>query len=208
MYNLKFKGIYKNEQQLLDGKLLPESAQRINAPSGIVEENLFGVLFIPFIISINLIIFFSKEFYIECDIITLNICSILSLIVSFIFSLMCIFISMYILYNKKLEKEVWIHVKSLTIFIHCNGLALRKRYVLINLLPILLFGLIPNILWAIGIFDSNFYLSFSIMMFCSIFILFNVGQVIKAIKVLKQAPKNSMIINHGFKLYWYKEESL
>ena len=130
MYNLKFKGIYKNEQQLLDGKLLPESAQRINAPSGIVEENLFGVLFIPFIISINLIIFFSKEFYIECDIITLNICSILSLIVSFIFSLMCIFISMYILYNKKLEKEVWIHVKSLTIFIHCIGLALRKRYVL------------------------------------------------------------------------------
>ncbi|MBE6072335.1 MAG: hypothetical protein E7208_10285 [Clostridium butyricum] len=204
MYNIKFKGSYKNESQLLDGALLPENAKRINAPTGIAEMNLFAILFMPFIFMINLVIFFSKGFILEFDIVILTICCILVLLVSIIFYMLCAFVSTYMLYNNELEKEVWIHVKSLTIFIHCNGSTSRKRYVLINLLPILLLGLIPNILWAIGIFDLNFYLSYSIMIFCSIFILSNVIQVIKAIKILKQAPKNSMIINHGFKLYWYE----
>lgn len=206
MYNFRFKGSYKNESQLLDGALLPENAERINAPTGIAEMNLFVILFMPFIFMINFIIFFRKGFILEIDIFTLSICCTLVLLLSIIFYMLCTSVSTCMLYNNELEKEVWIHVKSLTIFIHCNGSTSRKRYVLINLLPILLLGLIPNILWAIGIFDLNFYLSYSIMMFCSIFILSNVIQVIKAIKVLKQSPKNSIIINYGFKLYWYNEE--
>lgn len=203
MENLRFKGIYKSESQILHGEL-PPNAVKFKEPRNMIELNLLGFAVIIFIVIIWLIIFNHKEFIFEPNPLKkLVILEIMAICLSLVLSILNYFNAIQILYPKNCEKEIWLYAKLLTIIIYCNGPVPRNRFIMVNSLPSIIFGFFPFALWGIGFFDFNSYLSFFIMVFSLVNIVFNIGMLIKSFTALTQAPENSTIRNYGFNSYWY-----
>lgn len=203
MENFKFKGIYKNENQILRGEL-PKNAVKFNESNNMRQLNLSALLVTIFIVIISLMILIHKELIFEPNPLEkLIIIELVSIFIGLVLSFLNYFVAIQILYPKKSEKEVWIYLKCLTIYIYCNEPISRNRFIIVNLLPATISGFFPFMLWSIGVFDFNSYLSIFIMFFSLANILFNIGLLIKSFTTIKQAPKNSTIRNYGFNSYWY-----
>ncbi len=169
-----------------------------------IELNLLAFSVIIFIVITWLIILNSKEFIFEPNPLKrLVILELVAICLSLVLSILSYFNVIQILYPKNYEKEIWLYAKFLTIIIYCNAPVPRNRFIIINSLPSIIFGFFPFVLWVIGFFDFNSYLSFFIMIFSLGNIVFNIGILIKSLIALTQAPENSTIRNYGFNSYWY-----
>lgn len=79
----------------------------------------------------------------------------------------------------------------------------KRRFIFLSLLPNIVFGWIPLLIWAFMPYDaavSNILLPFSI-----ICITFGVGDYLNVWNAMRQMPKNSMQVLSGFNSYWYIE---
>lgn len=106
MEKFKFKGIYKNENQILHGEL-PKNAVKFNEPNNMKQLNLAALLVTILIVIISLIILAHKELIFEPNPFEkLAIIEIVSISISLALSFLNYFVAMQILYPKKSEKEV------------------------------------------------------------------------------------------------------
>lgn len=150
-----------------------------------IEFNLLGFVVIIFIVIIWLIIFNYKEFIFEFNLLKkLVILEIMVICLSLVLFILNYFNVIQIFYFKNCEKEIWLYVKLLMIIIYCNGFVFRNRFIMVNLLLLIIFGFFFFVLWGIGFFDFNLYLLFFIMVFLLVNIVFNIGMLIKLFIVL------------------------
>ena len=207
MINLKYKGIYKNENQLLNG-VLNKDAIMFEEPNNItglflrgflLTSQLFALLIIMSYIKIQSANLFSYYFIKE------NISTII--IISSLISILTLFIHEILhalTFPFKSQKELWIKPNEMAAFIYCNAPVKKSKFIWICLCPNVILGAFPYMLWLIGVFDFNETLSLYILILSFLNLLSGIGDYYNVYLTIKQVPNNSYIQNYGFHSYWFR----
>ena len=207
MINLKYKGIYKNENQLLNG-VLNKDAIMFEEPNNITEvfirgflltSPFFALLIVMSYIKIQSANLFSYYFIKE------NISTII--IISSLISILTLFIHEILhalAFPFKSQKELWIKPNEMAAFIYCNAPVKKAKFIWICLCPNVILGAFPYMLWLIGIFDFNETLSLYILILSFLNLLGGIGDYYNVYSAIKQVPNNSYVQNYGFHSYWFR----
>ena len=207
MINLKYKGIYKNENQLLNG-VLNKDAIMFEEPNNItglflrgflLTSPLFALLIIMSYIKIQSANLFSYYFIKE------NISTII--IISSLISILTLFIHEILhalAFPFKSVKELWIKPNEMAAFIYCNAPVKKSKFIWMCLCPNVILGVFPYILWLIGVFDFNKTLSLYILILSFLNLSIGIGDYYNVYLTIKQVPNNSYIQNYGFHSYWFR----
>ena len=206
MYNIKFMGQYKNESQILHG-LLPTNATQFEEPNKTITVFFKGTLILmPFIAIVLLLIFakfklcnnymnFQNAKTLPQSIGIAAVMSILLVLIHQILHAIC--------FPKKVQKEIWFILKSLSAFVYCNHPISKRKYLWICICPNVFLCIIPFFLWLILSHNFNNFMS-QLILFVSLFNMFSgIGDYYNIYLTLKQVPKNSIIQNYGIHTYWY-----
>lgn len=195
MFNIKFKGKFRNEEQLKNG-CLPSNAIMFKEPDTITRVFILGTLIsLPIIILtlIGLIIKFDGNNFKPPNSIYSLIIIILPFLHEFIHAL-C--------FPRNSEKEIWTKFDEGALFVHCNDSVSKKRFIWISIAPNLFLGFIPYILYIIGVFDFSIQAS-NIIGLISFFMIFaGVGDYLNIYNTIRQVPKGSKVINYGLHSFW------
>ncbi|MBU3088227.1 DUF3267 domain-containing protein [Clostridium gasigenes] len=206
MYTIKYMGKYKDESQILKGDL-PKQAIQYKEPDNVTSAFLIGALISSPIIIILLILILCK---IEIWDITFKNINVLNLVittmVASILSLVFVIIHEFLhafCYPKNVIKEIWFKPNELAAFVYCNAPVSKGNFIWIVSCPNVVLGLIPYILWMLGVFDSNSLVSQTIIIFAMLNIISGVGDYLNAYLTIKQVPQNALVQNYGFHTYWF-----
>lgn len=200
--NLIWKGRYTNEQQLLVGSL-PINAVKFKEPSTPLMLNLVASIFvIPVIIIIG--IAFLIKAMIQSNILPVRMFNIWGILLGFI-----MIIPHEILhaaaFPKNAEVQLWYSPKNMMAFVFSPHPTSKMRFIFLSLLPNIVLGLIPLIIWIFIPFELA-KASEILFSFASISLLFGVGDYLNVYNASIQMPKGSMTQLYGFNSYWYMPE--
>lgn len=193
---LVYKGKFKGEEQLPKG-VLPDNAIKFKEPESINKLNLLMIVFsIPVIALIGAVVVISGLLYGEINIptefkpFTLGVLfSLLTLIPHELLHAVC--------YGKDDVVQLYIAPSKLMMFVLSNDPVSKARFIFLSLLPNILFGWIPLIIWAI-LPHSGILFYFSTMN-----ILSGCGDYINVYNSVRQMPKGSMHQHSGVNSYWF-----
>lgn len=200
MFNIKYKGKYKDESQLKKGALQPNAVifKEPNSISGaflkgaLISSPIIVVITIALVLKIGSI----KNF-------TLNIvflATMLSFILSFFHEVIHA-----VCFPKEAEKEIWTKFNEGALFVYCSEPLPKKKFIWMCFAPNLILGYIPFILFIIGIFDFNRSISNLVGISSWIMIVSGIGDYLNIYNTIKQVPKNADVFNYGFHSYWVKK---
>lgn len=105
-------------------------------------------------------------------------------------------------FPKRMSTEVWFSVKYGTGFVIFNGEVSKYRFLFMSLLPNILLGILPLLVWLIFPFKDDFNSTF-------VFTLSYIGAMIgfmdyaRSINVIRKVPSNAVISMSEGILYWY-----
>lgn len=196
MFNIKFKGKYTEKKQIQKG-YLPKNAIMFKEPNTVTKVfALGGLISLPFLalVSIGL---FTK----------INLKSINTDI--FIYSAILSFILMYVheiihalCFPRESEKEIWTKLNEGALFVYCNEILPKRRFIWMCAAPNVILGVIPYGLFIIGIFDFNNTIASIIGITSWLMILSGIGDYLNIYNAIRQVPKSGEILNYGFHSYW------
>ena len=207
MINLKYKGIYKNENQLLNG-VLNKDAIMFEEPNNItglflrgflLTSPFFALLIVISYIKIQSANLFSYYFIKENFSTIIIISSLISVLTLFIHEILHA-----LTFPFKSQKELWIKPNEMAAFIYCNAPVKKSKFIWICLCPNVILGAFPYMLWLIGVFDFNETLSLYILILSFLNLLSGIGDYYNVYLTIKQVPNNSYIQNYGFHSYWFR----
>ena len=207
MINLKYKGIYKNENQLLNG-VLNKDALMFEEPNNITEVFIRGFLLTCPLFALLIVISYIKiqsANLFSYDFIKENFCTIF--IVTSLIHMIMVFIHEILhalAFPFKSVKELWIKPNEMAAFIYCNAPVKKAKFIWICLCPNVILGAFPYMLWLIGIFDFNETLSLYILILSFLNLLGGIGDYYNVYSAIKQVPNNSYVQNYGFHSYWFR----
>lgn len=197
---LIYKGNFKGLDQLPTGTL-PDNAVKFKEPKTMAGLNALSMVFsLPAISFILTFISFSVLIYggIRYNANTLE--STLGMIMAFV----CIFpheLIHAICFGKDAEVELYTSPRHMTIFVTSTKAISKTRFVILSLLPSIIFGAIPLMMWAFlpaPIEVLSFLFPFSVVS-----ILFGIGDYLNVYNALWQMPKHSYHQMSGFNSYWF-----
>lgn len=196
MYNIKFKGKFKNEEQLKKGEL-PKEAIIFREPKKIYKAFILGLIIslpltIPIVVvlikksGVNLVE--KNNFYISI------ILSLLSTPIHEIIHGLC--------FSREEEKHVFTKFEDGALIIHCNEHLLKKKFIWMCAAPNIILGFIPYILYIIGIFDFNINIEAIVGLTATLNILSGIGDYLNIFNAIIQVPKKAKVFNYGINSYW------
>ena len=207
MFNIKYKGNYISDEQLIKREI-PKNAEEFGKIKSIKNELGKGFLMmLPlFILMIVLIYFKVKDLDYH-----------LSMNIEVIVSFFIVIISVYLLtfvhevihalfYPLKSQKEIWKSKKDGAYFVYCEDAISKKRYIIMVLAPMFILGIIPFIIWLLlpNIIPMPYNIAVVI-----IFLLMTIvamGDVSNIYYVLKEVPKKHKLFNYGLLRSFYIKE--
>jgi len=200
---LIYKGRFKGKDQLPKG-VLPPNAVKFREPNSLVMVNVIGILFlIPVLLLVILAVVLSELFHGAVD---------------FNFSLTYIFITGALVllsffphellhavcFGKGAEVELY--VSPLAFFVTSTVPITKMRFIFLSLLPNLIFGVIPLLLWiALPYFES---FSDVLFLFAVFSLCLGAGDYINVFNATLQMPKGSMQQLSGINSYWFMPENI
>lgn len=192
-----FKGRYKNKEQLPVGNL-PENAVKFREPDNFIKLNLVASMFI-----IPVIVIIAVASYIKTQL-GGTVGSFLGGN-GFILALLTIIpheLLHAIAFPKESEVEVWYNPKALMAFVVSTYPTSKGRFIFLSLLPNIIFGLIPLILWVI-IPIENENISQTLFSYANLNLLMGVGDYLNVFNAITQMPKGGITQLSGMNSYWY-----
>ncbi len=197
---LIYKGIYKNADQLPKGDLPPD-AVKFREPKTPLQLNIVATLFmLPVALLIGLFILLSYLIYGQIHFQNNS----LYFIIGMVLSLATIFpheLLHAVCFGKNAEVQLFVSIKMLMAFVVSTQPVSKRRFIFLSLLPNLVFGWIPLLLWAVLPYHevvSNLLFSFSAL--CT---FLGAGDYLNVVNGLIQMPKGSIQQMSGFNSYWY-----
>jgi hypothetical protein len=109
-------------------------------------------------------------------------------------------------FPKGAEVGIWVAPKSLLAFVHCVEPVSKNRFIFISLLPNIVFGLLPFIVWFIVPYDvpgNNILYSFA-----CVSLLFGSGDYMNICNTLLQVPNGALTQLSGFHSYWFMDYNI
>lgn len=200
MLRLVYKGTYQSEEQLPKGEL-PPNAVRFDEPETAEELNKRAMrIGIPAAAFIAVVVLVSALF---SGFVKLNLLSpwFYAGFALFLFALLPHELLHAVCFGKGQQVELYVSWKNLMLFVVCVQPVSKRRFIFMSLLPNLVLGLLPLLLWAAlpyGEVHSNLLFSFSAMA-----ILGGAGDYLNVYNALRQMPKGSMQQLSGFHSYWF-----
>ncbi len=204
MCNIKFKGNYISDEQLIKRKI-PKNAVEFGKIKSIKNELGKGFLMILplFILMIILTYFKVKEIDYH---LTMNIEAIISFFIVIVSVQILTIIHEIIhalFYPLKSTKEIWKSKKDGAYFVYCEDEISKTRYIVMCLAPLFILGIIPFTIWYLlpNVIPMPYNIAVAI-----IFILMTIvamGDVSNITYVMREVPKKHKLFNYGLLKSFY-----
>ena len=199
-----WKGIYEDKSQLPIGNL-PEDAVKFKEPDSMLKLNLVASLFVlPVFILIGLAIFIKS--ILTGSVVEFSIFNIWGIILAFLMILPHEFLHA-IVFPKGEKVELWLSPKALAAFVVSTAPVSKARFIFLSLLPNIVFGFIPLLVWAF--LPQDLAVTEVVFSFATFSLLLGIGDYLNVFNATFQMPKGSMQQLSGMNSYWFmaKNES-
>lgn len=200
---LKFvwKGKMKSMEELPKADL-PQNAVKYKEPENAKDLNKKAMIFIiPVILIMILGVAIRNILYGEMDIDFFNG---VGALLAFLMILPHEFLHA-IAFPKEAEVECWYIPKQLLAFVVSTYPVPKRQFIFLSLLPNLVFGFIPFLIWIIVPTDNKVFLD-TLYCFSTLSMLFGAGDYMNVYNTIKQVPTGAMTQLSGFNSYWYIPE--
>ena len=196
---LIWKGKYSEEHQLPKADL-PDNAVKFKEPETPAKLNLAASIFIiPVFIIILLTGIVKAVVYPDAPLgVSFNTLGILLAFATVIPHELLHAVA----FPKQAEVQLWYSPKNLMAFVYSSCPMSKLRFIFLSLLPNVVFGFIPLILWVTAPFES-IRITETLFSFATFSLLFGVGDYLNVYNAVTQMPKNSITQLSGFHSYWY-----
>lgn len=198
--NLVWKGINKSNDQLPVGRL-PENAVKFKEPNSMAMLNVVASLFvIPIFIFVGATMFLKYLISGDPEVFSTVTFNFLGITLAFIAVLPHELLHAKA-FPKQAEVELWVKPKALIAFVVSTYPVTKNRFIFISLLPNLIFGFIPLMIWVFVPGNSMF--NEVLFSFATFSLLLGVGDYLNVFNTITQMPKGSMTQLSGMNSYWY-----
>jgi len=153
--NIKLKGKYTEEAQLIKGKELPDGANQFKESKTVTGMLIKGMIMMLPLMLPMVIIGLIKIREITNDF-EINLSLVITFAVMLVLSYLLIYVHEFIhalFYPVGAVKEIWRYPAENAYFVYCDALISKPRFIIINLAPAFLLGIIPYIIWLF-IYDT------------------------------------------------------
>ena len=207
---LVFRGYFKDESQLPKG-VLPQGATKFREPQtktqslvlSLALAFLMSILIIAITVAIELFFHGGEMVYTGDG----PIADILNLVPDFtILGVVLALIALIphellhaVCFGKSAEVEMFF--KSTGAFVTSTQPVSKKRFIFLSLLPNIVFGIIPLILWAVLPYNASY--SSHLHTFATAGLVIGVGDYVNVFNALRQMPIGSMQQLSGLHSYWF-----
>lgn len=207
MFNIKYKGNYISDEQLIKREI-PKNAEEFGKIKSIKNELGKGFLMILplFILMIVLIYFKVKDLDYHLSMNT-------EVIVSFFIVIISVYLLTFVhevihalFYPLKSQKEIWKAKKDGAYFVYCEDAISKKRYIIMVLAPMFILGIIPFIIWLLLPNIIPMPYSIAVVIIFLLMTIVAMGDVSNIYYVLKEVPKKHKLFNYGLLRSFYIKE--
>ncbi len=106
-----------------------------------------------------------------------------------------------IVFPKGEKVELWASPMALAVFVVSTAPISKGRFIFLSLLPNIVFGLIPLIIWIL--LPQNLAITEIVFSFASLSLLLGVGDYLNVFNAARQMPKGAIQQLSGMNSYWY-----
>lgn len=105
-------------------------------------------------------------------------------------------------FPKGAEVKMWYSFKQRLAVIISDRAITKRRFIFLNLLPNIVFGFLPLVIW-IFVSKNMSFLSGILFTFGFISLIMGTGDFMNVYNAIRQVPKKAMIQISGFNSYWF-----
>ena len=208
MFNIKYKGNYESDKQLIERKTIPKEAIEFAIVNSLANEFVRGIFIVLPIIAIMILLTYFKVKDIDYHL-TMNIETIISFFIVIISVWLLTLVHEHIhalFYPIKAKKTIWKSKKDGAYFVYCEELIGKGRFIIMCLAPMIILGIIPFIVWLSlpQFIPMPYDLAFVITTW--FMTIMSVGDLANIYHVLKEVPNKAKIFNYGFLRSFYIKE--
>ena len=205
VFNIRFMGEYHSDEQLITGKEIPEDAIEFGIVDDLKKEFGKGLLImLPLFLGMVAMTYlkvkdlnYHLKFDLHFFLAVVLVCVLLTPLtrVHEVIHALC--------YPKDALKTIWHSKKDGAYFIYCEEIISKTRWLVVLLMPMLLLGVIPFVLWFLlpQLLPMPYDLTFAIL--CWLLTIMAMGDVANMWHVLKEVPKGADVFNHGLMRSFY-----
>lgn len=206
MFNFKIKGKFKSEDELINGKQLPDGAIQFKEGDSLQDAFIKGLLIgLPlFVVMIVSMIFRLRNvnYNLEMNIQTgitfatmIIILGILPYVHEFIHG---------IFYPLSAEKAIWKLQEQGAYFVYCDETVSKERFIVLSIAPAIILGIIPFVgvlIFAESISAACIIATWIVSLIMTVMAIGDFANIYNAIK---QVPKGAKVFNYGMHTYWMR----
>lgn len=208
MFHIKYMGYYKEESQLINDATLPAGAVQFKEGDNLSSIFILGAMVgMPFILSIIFLAYFKMKEVNYGYTFELNSVTIITYLVACLIMVASLFVHEFIhaiLFPLKAEKTIWFYPQQGALFVYCNALVSKIRFVVICLAPAFILGVIPFVFWYVFAKQIQMPYSYAIVVISIANVVASVGDFANVYNAIRQVPKGAKIFNYGFHTFWLK----
>ena len=201
MLNIRFKGIYEDEESIKRTSKLRKNSTMFNEEATAQEFGKRSTLFVTPLIVIMIIIalIVSELKHVKFS---LNPTDIIISIIILIPLAILVQLIHALTYPKEAEKNFYLIKKDLGIILLSNTPVTKRRYILLCIMPTIILSFIPYITMLIFMDKLPVKLANFIYIDSIAINILTAGSLLTAYKTIKQVPKDAKVFNHGYHSYW------
>lgn len=205
MLNIKFKGIYEDEEQIKETSKLHKNSTKFEEEQTIKEFGKRSTLFVTPLIVIMIIIALIVS---EINNVKFELNPVELIIGVLILIPLAILVQLIhaLTYPKEAEKNFYLIKKDLGIILLSNTPVTKRRYILLCIMPTIILSFIPYIIMLIFMKYLPVKLVNYIYIDSIAINILTAGALLTAYRTIKQVPKDAKVFNHGYHSYWKKEK--
>ena len=205
MLNIKYKGIFRTENQL-GKKQINTEVTCMDTTNSTPKVLLFGLnVIIPAVISMFSLVHYYLRTSLLFDYYPLEqtIINWLILMALLLLSIPIHELIHAICFPIRDYKEVYFMPSQLLFFVYCNANVSKIRFIIINLLPNLLLGFIPFFIGQIIYNAAHTGIGMLFQLFGVCNIVAGLGDYYNTYLAINNVPKDAILFNSGIKTYYY-----
>lgn len=206
MFNFKIKGKFKSEDELINGKQLPDGAIQFKEGDSLQDAFIKGLLIgLPlFVVMIVSMIFRLRNvnYKLEMNIQT-GITFATMIIILGILPYVHEFIHGFF-YPLSAEKAIWKLQEQRAYFVYCDETVSKECFIVLSIAPAIILGIIPFVgvlIFAESISAACIIATWIVSLIMTVMAIGDFANIYNAIK---QVPKGAKVFNYGMHTYWMR----
>ena len=206
MYNIKFKGEYTSDEQLIRRESIPDDAVEFGIVLDLKRELGRGFLMLLPVMALMVAATVKKMKNVDYHL-TMGLDAILSFVLVIVAVYLLTFVHEIIhalFYPAGSEKEIWKSKADGAYFVYCEDEISKSRFITMCLAPMFILGIIPFILWVLlpSVIPMPYDLAAAITLW--FMTIMSMGDVANVYHVVREVPKDATVFNHGLLRSFYR----